>query len=136
MKFLVILFLTVLASVSVSGQARHGHVERRVVDNGHRILYNSPGLKCDNEFRSNPCGPEAACEETEHGISCASGWKRGCPPGCGNHADCLQNEHGIFSCVCHDGFEKPSELSLMCVTKDEAVEYREWMREKELETSS
>jgi hypothetical protein len=114
---------------------RRGHVTRRVLDNGHRILISGTDMRCRNKYNANPCGPEAVCEDTEDGISCTSGWTNGCPTGCDRHSSCIKNEHGIYRCECHEGYEKPDELSLQCWTKEEAVEYREWSRQKFSEES-
>jgi hypothetical protein len=142
MKFLSLL-VSVILIVAIHGEEpeehehyhQEGHVTRRVLDNGHRVLLHGTKITCKNKYRANPCGPEAVCEDIEGGISCTSGWTNGCPPGCDSHSDCVKNEHGIYSCVCHEGYEKPSELSLSCMTKEEVFDYQEWQKELALESA-
>lgn len=86
-----------------------GIISRRIlIDNGHRIMYTgfTNGLHCNNEFDTNPCGPESICEDIDDGgIICTDANTFTCIGGCDENSTCIQNKNNLnYYCQCNKGY--------------------------------
>lgn len=84
---------------------------RVMLEDKKRIRIFDEKIRCATFYRTNPCGPESKCEDTEDGYICTNEYAaHGCIAGCGSHASCAKDEdYGIYYCKCHDGYVKENE---------------------------
>jgi hypothetical protein len=97
---------------SVTSTTKTTPTSRRVMlEDKKRIRIFDEKIRCTTFYRTNPCGPESKCEDSEDGYICTNDYAAyGCIAGCGLHASCEKDEdYSIYYCKCHDGYEKENE---------------------------
>jgi hypothetical protein len=84
---------------------------RVMLEDKKRIRIFDSEMRCNSRYRTNPCGPESKCEDTDDGYICTNEYAvHGCIAGCDLHASCVKDEdYGIYHCKCHEGYEKEDE---------------------------